>query len=169
MKMLSKRLDALAGRLRAQAMDLRFDNFLSFVYTSEVVNQYLDTQLRKSSLNRTQMSILHILITHGGVMTPTELSCRVQRSKHATTRSVDNLDELGLTKSSRTKKDRRLRKVAVTEKGLDMVESTMPLRHDIASRVMQCLTDDEMEVINSILRKLRKHVLTLWEDITDID
>lgn len=167
--MLSKRLDTLAVRLRAQAMDLRFDNFLSFVYTSEVVNQYLDAQLRKASLNRTQMSILHILIVHGGVMTPTELSHRVTRSKHATSRAVDSLDELGLTRSKRTKKDRRLRKVAITEKGLDKVENTMSVRHHIASQIMQCLTDDEVEVFKDLLRKLRKHVVTLWEDTTDID
>jgi len=159
----SERLDALAKRLRVQANDLRFDNFLSFIYTFEIVNKYLDNELRKSGLNRTQMSILHILIIRGGTLTPTELSYRITRSKHATTKAVDSLESLGLTRSSGTKQDRRLRKVSITEKGLDLVEQTMSLRHTIASQAMQCLDQEEAESFQIILRRFRKHVLHLME------
>lgn len=159
----AERVGSLAKRLRVQANDLRVDNFLSFIYTSEIVNKYLDTELRKSGLNRTQMSILHILIVHGGTMTPTELSSRILRSKHATTKAVDSLEKLGLTKSARTKHDRRLRKVIITPKGLDCVEETMPIRRKISSKAMQCLNQEESEAFQAILRRFRKHVLNLKE------
>lgn len=157
----SERLDSLARRLRIQANDLRFDNFLSFIYTSEIVNQYLDTELRKFGLNRTQMSILHILIVRGGTLTPTELSRRIIRSKHATTKAVDSLEKPGLTKSAGTKRDRRLRRVTITEKGLDLVEQTMSLRHTIGSQAMQCLEQEDAEAFQAILRRFRKHVIQL--------
>lgn len=160
----SERLDTLAKRLRVQANDLKFDNFLSFVYTSELVNKYLDIELKKVGLNRTQMSILHILIARGGILTPTELSRRITRSKHATTKAVDSLEELGLTRSTKTKSDRRLRKVAVTEKGLDLVEKTMSVRHKIGSQAMQCLDNKEAEALQDVLRKFRKHVIRLMGD-----
>jgi DNA-binding MarR family transcriptional regulator len=162
-----ERLDTLARRLRVQANNLKFDNFLSFIYTSEIVNRYLDIELRKFGLNRTQMSILHILIARGGVLTPTDLSRRITRSKHATTHAVDSLEKLGLTTSAKTKKDRRLRKVAVTEKGLDLVERTLALRQQIGSRAMQCLDNEEAAVLQDILRRLRKHVVQLGEDTPD--
>jgi DNA-binding MarR family transcriptional regulator len=107
------------------------------------------------------MSILHILIARGGVLTPTELSRRITRSKHATTKAVDSLEELRLTKSARTKSDRRLRKVAVTEKGLDLVEKTMTLRHRIGSQAMQCFNNEEAEALQDILTRFRKHVIQL--------
>jgi len=157
----SERLDSLAKRLRVQANDLRFDNFLSFIYTFEIVNKYLDNELRKSGLNRTQMSILHILIARGGTLTPTELSRRVTRSKHATTRAVDSLETLGLTRSAGTRSDRRLRRVTITEKGLDLVEQTMVLRHKIGSQAMQCLNQEEAEAFQTILKRFRKHVTEL--------
>ncbi len=160
----SERLDSLAKRLRVQANDLRFDNFLSFIYTFEIVNKYLDNELRKFGLNRTQMSILHILIVRGGTLTPTELSRRITRSKHATTRAVDSLESLGLTKSAGTKLDRRLRRVTITEKGLDLVERTMSLRHKIGSQAMQCLNQEEAEAFQTILRRFRKHVLELMKE-----
>lgn len=159
----SKRLDSLARRLRVQFNDLKFDNFLSFIYTSEIVNRYLDDELKKSGINRTQMSILHIIIARGGTITPTDLSRRITRSKHATTKAVDSLEILGLTKSSRTKTDRRLRKVSITEKGLDLVEQTMSVRHKIGSQTMQFLNDKEAEEFQSILRRFRKHVIGLTE------
>jgi len=163
-KVNSQRLDSLAKRLRVQANDLRFDNFLSFIYTFEIVNKYLDNELRKSGLNRTQMSILHILIVRGGTLTPTELSRRITRSKHATTRAVDSLETLGLTRSASTRRDRRLRRVTITEKGLDLVEQTMSLRHNIGSQAMQCLNQEEAEAFQSNLRRFRKHVLQLMEE-----
>jgi len=132
----SERLDSLAKRLRVQANDLRFDNFLSFIYTSEIVNKYLDN----------------------------ELSRRITRSKHATTKAVDSLEMLGLTKSARTKRDRRLRKVSITERGLDLVEQTMSLRHTIGSQAMQCLDQEEAESFQTILRRFRKHMIQLMEE-----
>ena len=160
----SERLDSLAKRLRVQANDLKFDNFLSFVYTSELVNRYLDIELRKFGINRTQMSILHIIIARGGILTPTELSRRITRSKHATTKAVDSLEELGLTRSARTKSDRRLRRVSVTEKGLDLVEKTMSLRHKIGSQAMQCLDHQEAKALQDILTRFRQHVVQLMGD-----
>ena len=157
----SERLDSLAKRLRVQANDLKFDNFLSFIYTSEIVNRYLDNELKKFGINRTQMSILHILIARGGILTPTELSRRITRSKHATTKAVDSLEVLGLTKSARTRSDRRLRKVTITEKGLDLVEQTMSFRHKIGSQAMQFLNDKESGKFQNILRRFRKHVIDL--------
>jgi len=160
----SERLDSLAKRLRIQANDLKFDNFLSFIYTFEIVNKYLDNELSKSGLNRTQMNVLHILIARGGMLIPTELSRRIIRSKHATTKVIDSLEKLGLVRSSATKRDRRLRKVSITEKGLDLVEQTMSIRHDIGSRVMKCLSQEEAMAFQSILKRFRKHIIELMEN-----
>ena len=110
------------------------------------------------------MSILHILIVRGGTLTPTELSRRITRSKHATTRAVDSLEMLGLTRSTRTRRDRRLRRVTITEEGLDLVERTMSLRHKIGSQAMQCLNQEEAEAFQTILRRFRKHVIELIEE-----
>jgi DNA-binding MarR family transcriptional regulator len=86
------------------------------------------------------------------------LTAKGTRSKNAITRAVDSLERLGFTKSNGTKQDRRLRKVSVTEKGLDIVEKTMDLRHRIGSQVMQCLNDDSAAALQRILKQLRSHV-----------
>jgi len=69
-KSFENEIKSLANEIRAQGDDLRVGNFLSFIYTSDIVNRYLDTTLRKYGVNRTWMNILHTLITHDGTMTP---------------------------------------------------------------------------------------------------
>ncbi len=158
----ASKLESLADDLRAQADDLRVDNFLSFIYTADLVNRYLNIALRKYNLNRTQMSILHFLITHGGTLTPTELSRRVFRSKHAVTKAVDGLEQEGLVqREGATMKDRRLRKVSITRKGLDIVKNTMPVRQEISSRAMSCLSEAQAMAFTTTLKQLRRHIRNL--------
>ena len=59
-----ERIEDLANDVRELASDLRDSNFFWFIYTSEVVNKYLDRELRKFGFNRTLMNILNNLVTH---------------------------------------------------------------------------------------------------------
>ena len=97
----NNRVDSLNKRLRIQAKNIRMDNFFSFLYTADMVFTYIDNELREAGLNRTQMAILNMLVLHGGTMTPTELSKRVLRSKHSTTKAIDGLEKLELTRSEK--------------------------------------------------------------------
>lgn len=157
-------MESLANDIRVQANDLRVDNFLSFVYAADIVNRYLDTELRRVHLNRTQMNILHTLVTHEGMLTPTELGRRVFRSDHAITRAVDGLEKEGLARGEGTANDRRLRKVVITRKGLDLIKNTMTLRWEISYRAMSCLDVEEAQTFSATLRRIRKHILNLMKN-----
>jgi DNA-binding MarR family transcriptional regulator len=162
---LNGRLDVVSARLKAQEKDIIMDNFLSFVHTSDMVLNYLDGEIRKTGLNRTQLSILTSLVINGGTMMPTQLSRIVLRSKYATIKAIDGLEKLKITKSeraklsSREKSDRRLRKVTITEKGLELLENTMSSRHQLGSNIMGNLSKKESAELKSILFHMRKHLL----------
>jgi DNA-binding MarR family transcriptional regulator len=101
---------------------------------------------------------------YGGTATPSELSNRVMRSKHATTKAVDTLDKLGLARSNKTdldskeKGDRRLRKISITEKGLEILERTIPQRNENASLIMQCFDAREAKAFSTSLQTLVQHL-----------
>lgn len=156
-----KIVEALAEEIKAQASDLRFNSLVSFTYTADIMNRYLDIELRKYGTGRTYFNILHTLITHGGMMTPTELSRRVIRSKHAITRAVDSLEKEGLVARQGIGSDRRMREVAITKEGLDFIKQAMPDRQDVSFRVMSCLNKQEAQEFNTTLTRLRKHILSL--------
>jgi len=161
----SQRVDSLANDIRAQSKDLKGNAFLSFVYTADIVDRYLGIEMRKRGGNPARFNILHTLITHNGSMTPTDLSIKVFRSKHSITRVVDTLEKDGLVKREPLGEDRRIRKVRITKKGLDLVTSTMPYRRQIAQTALSCLDKEQTLQLSIILRQLRKHLLRQIEVI----
>src|SRR4030065_1038815 len=105
----------MADAIREQADQLRVLTFLSFIYTADVINRYLDIELARYPIGRTGFSVLHNLVLHGGTMTPTNLSERIFRSKHAVTRVVDKLERLGFVKRGNIGRERRGRKGSIDE------------------------------------------------------
>src|SRR4030043_1876057 len=115
-------LQSMADAIREQADQLRVLTFLSFIYTADVINRYLDIELARYPIGRTGFSVLHNLVLHGGTMTPTNLSDRIFRSKHAVTRLVDKLEKLGFVKRGNIGSDRRVRTVSITKEGLSFIK-----------------------------------------------
>jgi len=166
-KTFQQMVESLAGDIKTQASDLKFNSLVSFTRAADIVSRYLDIELRKyGTTKKTNFNILHTLITHGGIMTPTELSRRVFRSKHAITRAVDSLEKEGLVAREGIGSDRRTRMIAITEKGLNLVKQAMPYRQDVSRRAMSCLNEQEAYEFNTILRRFGKHILNLIEGDT---
>jgi DNA-binding MarR family transcriptional regulator len=160
----SSEIEPLATEIREQAGELQGEIFLSFSYTADVFNRYLDILLARRNSSRTRFGILHNLITHGGSMTPTEIAKRVFRSKHAVTRAIDVLEKDGLVRRGTVRGDRRIRKVNITRKGLELIEANVDDRREISQQAMSCLGQRQSEELKVILERLRKHLLSLIYD-----
>jgi DNA-binding MarR family transcriptional regulator len=155
-------LQSIADEIREQAAQLRVLTFLSFVYTADVVNRYLDIELARYPVGRTGFSVLHNLVLHGGTMTPTDLSKRLFRSKHAVTRVVDNLEKLGFVKRDAIGRDRRVRKVSITKEGLAFVKESQAVgQQRMGHMLFSPLDQRQIEDMGTMLRQIREHVLNL--------
>lgn len=158
-------LQSMADEIREEAAHLRILTFLSFVYTADVVNRYLDIELGRYPVGRTGFSVLHNLILHGGTMIPTNLSQRVFRSKHAVTRVVDKLEKLGFVKRGNIGSDRRFRKVSITKEGLAFIkESQAAGQQRLGHVLMTPLDQEQIETLHSMMKQIREHALTLISD-----
>jgi DNA-binding MarR family transcriptional regulator len=155
-------LQSMAGEIREQAAQLRVLTFLSFIYTADVVNRYLDIELARYPVGRTGFSVLHNLVLHGGTMVPTKLSERIFRSKHAVTRVVDKLEELGFVKRGNIGADRRFRKVSITKEGLEFVkESQAAGQQRMGHLLMDPLDQEHIELLRTIMKEIREQALRL--------
>jgi DNA-binding MarR family transcriptional regulator len=155
----------MADKIREQAAQLRVLTFLSFVYTADVVNRYLDIEIAEYPVGRTGFSILHNLVLHGGAMTPTNLSERVFRSKHAVTRVVDRLEKLGFVKRGAIGKDRRVRKVHITEEGLAFVKESQAVgQQRMGNVLLRPLDQEQIKSLDKMMRQIREHTLKLITD-----
>ena len=164
-KVSNHELQSMADEIREQAAQLRVLTFLSFIYTSDVVNRYLDMEIAGYPIGRTGFSVLHNLVLHGGTMTPTNLSERVFRSKHAVTRVVDRLEKLGYVKRNAIGKDRRVRKVSITEEGLAFVrESQAAGQQRMGHVLLKPLDKKQIKDLDVMMKKIRENTLKLITD-----
>ena len=155
----------MADAIREQAEQLRVLTFLSFIYTADVINRYLDIELARYPVGRTGFSVLHNLVLHGGTMTPTKLSERIFRSKHAITRVVDNLEKLGFVKRGNISSDRRVRKVSITKEGLAFVkESQAAGQQRVGHVLLDPLDQKQTETLRTMMKQIREHTLKLIDN-----
>lgn len=159
-------LQELAAEIRAQAYTLRMDTFLSFIYTADVMNRYLDLEFAaRLQSSRTGFSVLHFLVLNGGRMKPTDISKRIFRSKHTVTTVIDTLEKQGMVKREPIGKDRRSREVSITKKGVEFVkEHASATSRRICSTVFSNLEKEQIEQLNVTLKKLRKHLIILVQE-----
>jgi DNA-binding MarR family transcriptional regulator len=94
----------------------------------------------------------------------TDVSKKVFRSKCAVTRAVDNLEKAGLVKRKLMDEDRREKRVAITEKGVEFIDQTMHQRRLISSEIMSDLNENNMNELISLLRHVRRHVRSLFRE-----
>jgi DNA-binding MarR family transcriptional regulator len=163
---IKKNLDLFKRKIASQKHDTSTSNFITFIIISDLVLDNLESELQKINLNRTQFGILVSLVENGGTAIPSLLSDKVRRSKYAITMAVDSLEKAGLTKSKKTeldseiKSDRRLRKVSITEKGLDALKNALSLNRQIANTMMQSFNKEEelqfKTSLDSLLDNLHK-------------
>ena len=156
-----EQLDPLIESLKNQNEDLRISNSFYLLRVAALIDRTLDNGYRKIKLKRIQIMILSFMLANGGTITPTELKSKVFRSDNAISKSLDNLDKLGLTRSSGTKADRRIRQVKLTEKGLEVIKEMLPVRKMIFSDATGILSKKESEELQAILRKLIDHLLQM--------
>ncbi len=156
---------SLAREIRELSQQSRISTFLSFIYTADIVNRYLDIELAKLPTRGTGFNILHHLILRGGTMTPTDISKRVFRSRQSVTKTIDTLEKQGLVKREPIGDDRRNRKVSITREGVDFIKRTSAEgRQRVSSDVLHSLDQKQLEELSATLRKIRHHVITLIGD-----
>jgi len=159
MKKPSEKWHLLAKKLQNQNRESHVRSFRDFLTLSHIVDKYLDAKLSADGINRTQRMILLFILSKCGFMTPTEISRRTLRTVDTVNKSIDGLDKMGITKSSQSKKDRRIRKVTLTEKGLNLAEKTLPARYLAFSQAMDCFTKEEAMIFQSLLKRLREQLI----------
>lgn len=84
------------------------------------------------------------------------------------TRVIDTLEKQGLVKRRPAGKDRRTRRIDITRKGLKAVEdATIDSRERISQSIFHILEEDRLVEFNDVLKKVRRHVLALIDEINN--
>ena len=132
--------------------------FLSLLRTGDMLNRYMGLQLKKHGITPSNFGVMNAILSYEERMTPTAISKWLFRSKHAVTFQLHVLEAKGVIKKEINNRDYRSKYVKLTDEGCKGVEEVMPTVKTMVETVFSCLDHEEIDALNSILKRLRKHL-----------
>jgi DNA-binding MarR family transcriptional regulator len=152
-------LQALSEEMQRISGNLRSDAFLSIIQTADAVNRYLDSRLRQTAASRTGLAILDALVVNNGIMKPVDIAQAVSRTKYTISRVISTLEKHKLIKKDTSLDfDGRVRKIAITRKGLELLSRTLEGRQRIAEQATSVLSQKRLSELIDLLSELKKHL-----------
>ncbi len=120
------------------------------------LERHLDATLGRFGLTREGWDVLASLYRQGPphVLSPTELYRGLMRTSGTITSRLHHLERAGLVERHRNDADGRSLLVALTERGVAVVDAAAPVHVASERRLLGSLTADEQRVLAGLLRKL---------------
>jgi DNA-binding MarR family transcriptional regulator len=160
----SKKWQLAASYLQSQNKDPGIRTFRDLLSLSHLIENYLEERLNSDGINRTQRMIVLLILAKNDYMTPTEISKMTYHTIDTINKSINVLNKLGLTESVRSEKDRRIRKVTLTEKGVELAEKDIPLRSMAFFQAMDGFSNKEAKVFISYINRLHKQIVHIKKE-----
>jgi len=138
-------------------MSENFDRQTSFGWMINVVaNQaakVFDTELKKHGLTIALWPTMMCLWEEEGV-TQSEISAKSKVENSTTTRTIDKLEKLGLVERRTDPNSRRSFRIYLTEQGLALKETLLPIPLAINKELLSSLEETEQKEMIRLLQKM---------------
>lgn len=144
----------LNEELGRQNDDPYIDCMREFMKVSHRMGRYLDDTLNVEGMYRTQKRILFFMLSRNKPVIPTEISRKFHLTVDSITTAINGLDKMGLTRSYRSRADRRVRKVTLTAEGFKMIEKLLPLRRSALTQLLSDFSEEEIGVFLDFFQRI---------------
>ena len=119
-----------------------------------------DRLVREQGLSAPQYNILRILRGQKGEGLPSsKITPRMISCVPDITRLVDRLEKAGLVKRERSKADRRIVKIAITEDGMDLLGTLDEPVRVLDKGLLGHMTKKELQNVIQLMAKARQNVI----------
>jgi len=130
---------------------------INVLYSASWVNDIITEAIKPFDVSLQQFNVLRIL--RGQKNKPANLSTinsKMVSKMSNTTRLVDKLITKGYTERNVCPSNRRKVEITITEKGLQLLEEIDPIVNDAENKATKQLNNEELELLNKLLNKLRQ-------------
>ena len=112
---------------------------LSIFTSFEVLERYLEVELRQHEATLIKFNIMSTLFKNGGEMTPSEIAESVFREKNSITSVINTLEKEGVVRREPSTDDRRSVKVIITDKGWKKANRLSPIAQELSREALACI------------------------------
>ena len=125
----------------------------------EVLQRYLEVELRHHNISFIRFNIMSALYKNGGEMTPSQIAEAVYREKNTITAVIDSLEKEGVVRRVPSASDRRSVKVVITDKGWQEANRLSPIAQELSREALVCLDKEKVEELVETMRNFREKLL----------
>jgi DNA-binding MarR family transcriptional regulator len=118
---------------------------------------YLNRLHAENNISANGASILHELLENDGSMNQKKLTNTMPITKQVLHANLKTLLKQGLIERETIAQDRRKRRIHLTQKGIEVLNSSLPLMKNFFSTYMDCINENEGKNIITIFTKLNKY------------
>jgi len=129
----------------------------------EAAHDYLYTGIDETGISDTDFRVLEALL-HKGPLPVNTIGPKVHLTPGAISVAVDRLLEKGLVSRAESLEDRRVRIVALTKNGKDLIVPIFRKHATEIGRVFADATPKELQILESVLKKAGKRARALGEE-----
>lgn len=146
----------MATRYRGEVKEVAsLDVYIKLMRASTSVLNQVVPRLQKAGLTFSQFGVLEALF-HLGPLCQKELGDKLLQSGGNITMVVNNLERQGLVVRLRDEVDKRYMVIHLTWRGTQRIEELFPLHLQDLVQTFDVLSEDELEALNGLLRKVGK-------------
>ncbi|MFB5268695.1 MarR family winged helix-turn-helix transcriptional regulator [Paenibacillus enshidis] len=124
-----------------------------YIHTTHEVYNEMSGKLSEHGLSVGKMKILMPLFVYRKSLTPSELAAYSGVTRSTMTSVIDGLERDGLIKRA-SLNDRRMTAIHLTEKGMELINTTVPAYASFVAGIMQDFTEEDHETLVRLLHKL---------------
>jgi len=132
---------------------------LSILMSFEVLERYLEVELKRHKASLIRFNIMSALFVAGGEMTPSEIAESVFREKNTITAVINTLEREGVVRREPSACDRRSVKVVITDKGWQVANRLTPVAQELSRECLACMEKGKVEDVVETMRDLREKLL----------
>ena len=142
------------------SLDLKRQLIAQLVESSRLLRNYIDSRAKSRGSTRAQWIVLFRLRQQEG-LSQVDLADVLELQPISLVRLLDRLVEHGLLERRHDPNDRRANRLFLTASGRQLVDDLDGLRDDIATDVLQDLSDDAIKTSLAALRDIKDRIKTL--------
>jgi len=149
-------VESLVKEINNITSDWRYNTAIHIMYSGSLYSKYIDFLLSPYNITGAGLQILYTLILQNGNSKPKDLSKLTFRSKQNLNRIINGLVKNGMVSRQKNNIDRRCRNVAVTKKGLALIEVILPLISEELFEVIKKCNEGDIQQLRDTLKTIRR-------------
>ena len=134
----------------------------------EAASDYLYKGLEKTGISDTDFRVLEALL-HKGPLPVNTIGPKVHLTPGSISVAVDRLHEKGLVSRAESPDDRRVRIVALTKSGRDLIVPIFRKHAAEIGRMFAGASPKELQILNDVLKKAGKRAEALTQEMNKQD